>query len=91
MSGAAGSAIIGMVRELNFFDLPEELEGAGAADDFHFTVHIVDGGREHKVSYDGLSRDPAAAKLRALVQALQEHGGFKFEDEKPAVEQEPQP
>ena len=91
MSGAAGTAVMGMVENLRFFGLPEELEPGGAFDDFHVTVHIVHGEREHQVAYDGLSKDPAAAKLGALVQALQERGGFDFEDQNGRLEEEAQP
>lgn len=78
VSGAVGSAIIQMVDEMGFFDLSSDGEPGQAFDDFHFSIHIVDGERENQVSFDGLAGGPLAAKLRDLVQLLQE-GGFEFE------------
>lgn len=82
VSGAVGSAIIRMVDEIEFFDLSGDGEpGPGQAfDDFHFSIHIVDGEREHQVSFDGLSEGPLAA-LRKSVQILKD-SGFEFEDQK---------
>lgn len=86
--GAVGSAIIRMVDEIRFFDLSGDGEPGQAFDDFHFSIHIVDGEREHQVSFDGLSGGPLAAKLRKFVQTLQD-GGFEFEDQKNQFEEEP--
>lgn len=81
VSGAVGSAISAKVEAIGFFDMPSELEPSGVYDDFHMSVHVVDGGRDHTVSCDALSKDPAARGLGELVKLLTD-GGFDFEDQR---------
>jgi len=81
VSGAVGSAIVRRVEEMRFFDLPGDAEPGGAYDDFHFSVHILDGERDKQVGFDDHSKGQLATELRQFVQML-EDGGFEFEDQK---------
>ena len=58
------------VRDTGFFSLPSNVGESLGFDKGTCRVTIVDGGRQHTVSYPKYDESPATASLRRLVSAL---------------------
>jgi hypothetical protein len=65
-----------IVTEVDFFHLPQSMQGAPVYDGFHYAIQVSDGPVEHTVSLGGMSDDPAAARLHELIELLDEAVGF---------------
>lgn len=66
-----------LVSELDFFHLPESLQGAPVMDGFRYTVQIIDGDHEHTVATEGIADDPVMTRLHELITVLDQAVGFK--------------
>lgn len=74
-AGGLGAQIEAKVSEIGFFDLPEQLTGGEhASDTFKYKVTVVDGDRNHSVSYDELSNEAERCGVKDLVKLLDQAG-----------------
>ena len=61
------------VREIGFFDLPGTISGGVGADLFRYEITVMDGDREHTVTFED-DGSPETAPLRSLVDFLSQMG-----------------
>ena len=70
LDATAAQRVERLIREIRFFELPSEIGGGTiGADMFRYEIAIIDGERQHSISFVA-DDSPATAPLRGLVDAL---------------------
>ena len=77
-----GEEIEQQVNDMNFFELPPQIESGGGLDGFFYTTTIIEGNRYNHVQSDDLSDEPYRSELRKLI-ALLRRTGDDFGDQPP--------
>lgn len=73
--GSATQAIVAEVDAVQFFDLPAEFHGEGQhPDPVVTTLSIVDGSRQHSVTWADYAHDSRIAHLAAIISAVEQTG-----------------
>jgi hypothetical protein len=68
LPGADASALEQMIRDSDFFNLPEQIKPASpAADRFEYSLSVSDGARSHSIT---VGETAAPEKLRPLLDRL---------------------
>lgn len=71
-AGDLGSRLRQLVDALDFFNLKDIPEG-GVRDDQYYTVEVVDGDRNHQVSYGAVGSHDVPAELKEIVRLAEEN------------------